>query len=672
MMSAELVGVLQPKLTVGVVVVLQSGFVDRCLQSLVECSLSKQKRLKIIIVLNSAQLPVIEIVSKYKEKYDFIQVITNSSNLGYAAACNQILEITQTDNVCFIHSDTIISFETLELLQYIFLKATNSLLGISPKTNYASDHFPCIETLRNDFIKIKPSNKEFITSEQIDNTLNTLYNDFENFCLQLKENNLNRPLENFEDITSFCCLFRCSSLRYLGGFNEEFRFRGYEDKELLLRALAEDYKFGVCRIAFAHHHGNLTTDGEGFYYPELMKEQEIVFNKFHEKHKSIKKDKKESALYFTEPKLCITTSFRKAAQRCTSLKSKRLLYFGTHYPPENAGGAELSVHETHLQLIKRADIEVCAFTIRNRFHKKFEFLNYYDYQGVKILQVPEETGEDLEEKVALVIEEFQPQVLLTHSLFAYYILKLVGHRYPNIERLFYFRHQTDILDGRLASLLKQDGGIQIISNSNWMQKLMEEKCERNSDLILPIITPKTCTLLEEQKTRSTVVIGNGVFSKGIKEILAIAKQLPNILFEVWGTLEPKIPKEMIPNNVIQKDWTTSISDLYHNAKVVLNLSVDPEPFGRTIVEAYYNGIPVIAHNEGGPKEIVKEGGILVENTSEAIAGIESIFNDDNYYKSLCEGTKRDLIKYNPYRENEKLLRLLLGKFQQSVYPEFQF
>jgi glycosyltransferase involved in cell wall biosynthesis len=47
-------------------------------------------------------------------------------------------------------------------------------------------------------------------------------------------------------------------------------------------------------------------------------------------------------------------------------------------------------------------------------------------------------------------------------------------------------------------------------------------------------------------------------------------------------------------------------DLYAMASVVFNLSTHPEPFGRTVIEALAMGTPVVAFDEGGPAESLRD------------------------------------------------------------------
>ncbi|GAA3969645.1 glycosyltransferase family 4 protein [Allohahella marinimesophila] len=51
---------------------------------------------------------------------------------------------------------------------------------------------------------------------------------------------------------------------------------------------------------------------------------------------------------------------------------------------------------------------------------------------------------------------------------------------------------------------------------------------------------------------------------------------------------------------------SDMTEWYAAASAVFNLSTQPEPFGRTVVEALATGTPVIAYDQGGPAEVLED------------------------------------------------------------------
>ena len=96
--------------------------------------------------------------------------------------------------------------------------------------------------------------------------------------------------------------------------------------------------------------------------------------------------------------------------------------------------------------------------------------------------------------------------------------------------------------------------------------------------------------------------------------------------------------------------TTNVKELYMDADLVVNSSIRPEGFGRTICEALSMKIPVIAPNSGGTKEQLEkfDNKLLYE-----INNYES-FKQALYYalnnRNNISNTSRDFV-LNNYSKN---------------------
>ena len=655
-----------PTATIGVVAMLQPEYTRICLERLVACSLAQQGKLEIIVVLNGASERVASVAESISTQNSYIETVVNPSNLGYAGACNQVLERARSPYVGFVHNDALVACNTLEQMIYWLEKMSSQVVGILPLTNYANEEFPCIKEKKEQFLKIKKPNKHQQSRQEILDTLDELYGDMDEYSNELTEANRNRPVERCDEASSYCWIFRTRALRELGGFSPEFPLRGYEDKELWLRLEKDDLELALCRTAFVHHHGNLTSDGEGFTFPEVMASHGGIYRRIAEKHlhfeKPIRLPPRRQLVYISEQiEQCLETYNRPSGLS--------VLYFGTHYPPECAGGAEISLHETFRQL-HNYGISTCAFTFRDRYHQKFEDFCSREFESTRVFQVPESGGDDLRQKLDFVIERVQPDLVVTHSGYAVHALEYLSVHFPDIKRIFAFRHQTDLTQGGLSAYLKDDGGTRIVSNSYWMQQVMLRACGRESDVVLPVVMPDSCTVPAGKARGKAIAIGNGVSSKGIRDLLDLASQLPEFTFDIWGSLDPAIPRSLLPTNARHRGWTSDIRDIYADTWLLLNLSTDPEPFGRTLMEAMYNGIPVVARNAGGPPEFVKHGGVLFDTLQEVPKIVRRFFDDAEFHAEKSAGTRLDTAQYNPYRERQRMVSLMLGTLGKTVRPEF--
>ena len=87
------------------------------------------------------------------------------------------------------------------------------------------------------------------------------------------------------------------------------------------------------------------------------------------------------------------------------------------------------------------------------------------------------------------------------------------------------------------------------------------------------------------------------------------------------------------------------ADFFKTIDVLLVPSLWPEPFGRIVVEAYTHGVPVIASNRGGLREIVKDGQV-------------GFTFDPNHPSKMIECIRK-------FEENGSLLK----RMQQAVIQE---
>ena len=71
-------------------------------------------------------------------------------------------------------------------------------------------------------------------------------------------------------------------------------------------------------------------------------------------------------------------------------------------------------------------------------------------------------------------------------------------------------------------------------------------------------------------------------------------------------LNQKIVSLGITNNITFTGSRDDIANIYKISDIVFNLSIEPEPFGRTTIEAISCGTKVIGWNHGGTKEILDE------------------------------------------------------------------
>lgn len=172
----------------------------------------------------------------------------------------------------------------------------------------------------------------------------------------------------------------------------------------------------------------------------------------------------------------------------------------------------------------------------------------------------------------------------------------------------------------------------------------------------------TCTvvpsIVELQKsrtetTREAVVLVNPIEMLGGDRVWAIAEARPDIPFvlresNIMGAADFDAVQSRLAThpNVTVEPYTTTPSDIYRNAKVLLvPHRVDNRP--RVILEAQANGIPVLATSFPGIIEAVGRGGALVDNDaapSEWIDALSAMWDDDDWYRQLCDAARHHAVR----------------------------
>lgn len=132
-----------------------------------------------------------------------------------------------------------------------------------------------------------------------------------------------------------------------------------------------------------------------------------------------------------------------------------------------------------------------------------------------------------------------------------------------------------------------------------------------------------------------------------------------------------IIKELkLESNIIFTGYIKNVSDYLNILQVVLHTSIEPEPFGRVLIEAMSLSKPLIAANDGAVPEIIeneKSGLTFAPGDHEQLAGLViKLLQDKRYAENVGnEGYRRLLenfhIKVNIEKTQLLYDKILLGK-----------
>ncbi|MCX6807201.1 MAG: glycosyltransferase [Patescibacteria group bacterium] len=143
----------------------------------------------------------------------------------------------------------------------------------------------------------------------------------------------------------------------------------------------------------------------------------------------------------------------------------------------------------------------------------------------------------------------------------------------------------------------------------------------------------------------------------IRAALIIIPRFSRAEFFIVGTAQPqdlsfeKKMKKICEESKYGKKihwlgWRNDNLDIISALDILINASINPEPFGRTIIEAMALGVTVIATSHGGPRQIIKnnENGMLIppRNPAYLAAAIEKLIDDSNLRAKLTQAGRKEV------------------------------
>ncbi len=173
---------------------------------------------------------------------------------------------------------------------------------------------------------------------------------------------------------------------------------------------------------------------------------------------------------------------------------------------------------------------------------------------------------------------------------------------------------------------------------------------------------------KDRKTFRILYLGTLIEKKGVKWLGEAFKSTDNQNFELafagkgelvdWINIISKEDKRIKYLGFLDEEI---MSQEVYNSDVVIAPSLWDEPFGRIVLDAYKQGVPVIACRSGGLTDLVddEKTGILIEpgNTKELLNAIIRMYNSSELYTSFCNNIPTKLNNYSINIQAESFLRI---------------
>lgn len=233
----------------------------------------------------------------------------------------------------------------------------------------------------------------------------------------------------------------------------------------------------------------------------------------------------------------------------------------------------------------------------------------------------------------------------------------INERLPRISRLL-----GNIIDFHICitkavsyPLIKQglaESKIKVVYNGIDMSKMRIKSQPEHIKLLynisedVPIIG--VLGNIKKWKGQETVVRATATLKKTFPGIKCLLVGDVNGGDTFKKTLEKTIQELKIEQNIIFTGFQQNPADLVNVMDIVIHSSIEPEPFGRVIIEAMFLKKPVIATNMGGPIEILTDGedGILVEPANPELLAqkILELFGNPELMKKLGERAHETVLR----------------------------
>lgn len=395
---------------------------------------------------------------------------------------------------------------------------------------------------------------------------------------------------------------------------------------------------------------------------------------------------------------------------CNSLEEEegvKVLLVNTFYYPEVKGGAEYSVkklaetlHDEGNEVVVLAAGNTDSEAVLNgvRIIRRRFWSLYHSYGQVrknifkKVTHRLLDFWNPLNKKILdQVIKDIKPDVIHTNNLYEitpiiwriarkngvsvvhtirdYYLMCIKTNLLkkdnslcvnPNIGCVAYqainrrFTKYVDVLTAPSEMMIREVESRKFFLKSQ--RTVVYNACEFNRDQVVA-----NCTKKQEHDTVTFVYLGGLHAHKGIETLLEAFQNVENpcarLIFAGKGEKEQNVKEACSSDNKIAFAGflnESEVNQLLKKGDVLVCPSLWNEPFGRVVLDAYENGLPVIASRIGALPEIVrdKETGILVEpgSSMELQKAMEYCLDKRNFLEYCRNNLPNQLEKFSLERQ----------------------
>jgi glycosyltransferase involved in cell wall biosynthesis len=162
---------------------------------------------------------------------------------------------------------------------------------------------------------------------------------------------------------------------------------------------------------------------------------------------------------------------------------------------------------------------------------------------------------------------------------------------------------------RARTFLRFLRGRTVFANSLFLQRRIQEHLGLDSEVWYTALDLPACRAPDGTRGMH-LGFSSGGPAKGDDIVIELARQLPRLAFLVVGGGFSH-SRAALPGNVTYWGHVADMRPFYSQIRLLLVPSLIEEAFGRVVLEAAANGIPVVANDVGGIPEALGDGGLLI-------------------------------------------------------------
>lgn len=353
----------------------------------------------------------------------------------------------------------------------------------------------------------------------------------------------------------------------------------------------------------------------------------------------------------------------------------KILFIARFFYPQ-FGGGEVFVHNALKYLVKKG-YECIAICFYDGHHNQpFARPNKQYVDGIKILQHNSYRDKEVEEIYKII----KPNLIITQSTDSLLFLQIAKKlNIPTMFGVHFYneiitskeQYYSNVLNDNFVNIEKARQEVFHIAdkfyvNSQFMYDVVKKYVglEPNEIIYPPIDLEK---VVAKDKDPKMITYVNPCVGKGMGVFRNIASSLPRYKFNLVGTLVDrsvynyKVYEDLMRlKNTEVSGHISSMSEIYKYTKILLMPSLVDETCSMTTMEAFFNGIPVIAAPHGNLSYFVKKDMLLpINEIGKWLEKIKQLMSNQEFYKQESQYVLEESKKYDPEIQCKKFETLAL-------------